>query len=629
MIKNICILLLVTVSVLSLLPLQEDLRLAQQNLGKDVLSRRTKDIDLDAIEKFITEARICRTIPGLAVGIVKNGNIIYKKGFGVRNMETQSPVTEHTLFGIGSTTKAMTASLAALLVQQGHLNWDDTVHSHMPDFKTMDSFVSSRATLIDLMTHRTGLSRHDAVWIFRGRYANETESLSRSNLVKGVRYLQPSKDFRVQFQYNNNMFAIAGFTIGEVFRVANKSDCTINNCWETLIQNALFDKIGMTETIPNYLLLLAKNATKPVDFAQGYVCKVYSDFVCKSIDDVTKCPGDDEHNMLLDVTPNAPAGSVLSSVNDMTKWMTALLAPNGDVYLTKESVDKLFTGEMPIKGADSMYGLGWNVERYHNNRYIHHSGQVPGFLTQLSLFPDTKDGYVILMNHNSAYPALLGLTQYMNDVVLGLTPSIDIKTLCDATMPKPPKRPLASIFTSSVSTGIAATYSHPIYGSVKIIEQYNNGKYQYEFLLNDRLRAPVRSAVEGTFVVQVNLTFAADQTFPLSFDRNYMSNKVDRVKIPFEATVAEIVYTNSDFESRGFGAYVGIGGDGFGFPLESDKSSPIWPSNGISVSQWMKTDLITSITLGATALLCILVIVTLIAVIVVGVRARNSYDKLN
>jgi hypothetical protein len=289
--------------------------------------------------------------------------------------------------------------------------------------------------------------------------------------MKGVRYLQPSKDFRVQFQYNN-MFAIAGFTVGEVFRVANKSDCTIDN-WEILIQNALFDNIGMTDTIPNYSILLAKNATKAVDFAQGYayVCKDYSDFVCKSIDGVTKCPGDDEHNFLLDVTPGAPAGSVLSSANDMTKWMTA---PNCDVYLTKESVDKLLTGVMPEKGADSLYGLGWHVERYRNNRFIHHSGQVPGFLTQLSLFPDTKDGYVITLNHNSAYPALFGLAQYMNNAVHGLSPYIDIKTLLQ-TMPKPPKIPLASVFTSSVSAGIAANYSHPIYGSVKIIEQYNNG----------------------------------------------------------------------------------------------------------------------------------------------------------
>jgi CubicO group peptidase (beta-lactamase class C family) len=518
----------------------------------------------------------------------------------------------------------MTASLAALLVEQGHLSWDTTMSSILPELKTMDSFVSSRATIVDFLSHRSGLPRHDAVWIFRGRPFGQKQSLTRSDLVKGIRYLQPSKDFRVEFQYNNLMYGMSGFAVGEIFRKFNQSDCTIDNCWETLIQHALFDKIGMTESFTNYQNFQVVNRTTPQNYAQGYVCQAQAEEVCKAY---RKCPDDGEHDTMLDVYPCGPAGSVMSNVNDMTKWMLALLKPNVTNYLTQASVNKLFTGITPVQGV--LYAMGCIITQYRGNLHVSHGGQVPGYKTEVVLYPGTNDGYVMFTNHNAAHVSFAAIGQYLNDAVLGLTPSIDIDTLCKINAPVPPEEPVYPIYTLTASAGIAGNFSHPTYGTIRVVEQRVETNYQYQVTLNDDFTAPLRVAPNGLFMLYVNITFSNPLNFPLSFEKNFMTNKVDRIKAPLEPSVEQIVFVNNEYSAKGFGVNIGFGGDGFGFPVANASGSDgASCSSVISAEQWKVSDIISKATLTLLGLTFVLLVILLIVTIVFGVK-NSGYQKFN
>jgi CubicO group peptidase (beta-lactamase class C family) len=156
---------------------------------------------LQKIRSYIDTSMKAWGTPGLAVGIVKDGQVILAEGFGQRDVEKNLPVTPKTRFILGSTTKAFTTMAMGILVDEGKLDWDKPVSYYLPEFKLMNEYATLHATPRDLATHRTGLPRHDLVW------ANAAFPLQE--LVKSLQYLEPSRDFRTTFQYNNLMY-IAG-----------------------------------------------------------------------------------------------------------------------------------------------------------------------------------------------------------------------------------------------------------------------------------------------------------------------------------------------------------------------------------------------------------------------------------
>jgi CubicO group peptidase (beta-lactamase class C family) len=624
-------LLLLIVKSLAFYPLQEDNTFfATQDILRDFTTsheRAAGALDLAAIDKFLTEAQKCRTIPGLSVGIISKGQVVFTKGYGLRDVEKNLPVTEHTIFGIGSATKAMTGALTALLAQQGHLDYRTPVHEILTEFKTMDSFVSARATVVDLMTHRTGLPRHDLLWYWRGRKPGEQPSLPRSTLVKGMRYLQPSHDFRVEWQYNNPMLAMAGFAAGEIYRKVNNSACTIENCWEELLQNGFFNALGMTDSVSSHQQFLQKNATQPVDYAQGYACKSnVMEAVCKSLSDFTKCPGDDEHSLLLDVQIIGPAGSVMSSAADMTKWLSALLTPNENVFLSQKSVNMLFAGIMPVPDTGDIYGLGWFRGMYRGNRVVQHPGGMPGSLTQVYLFPDTKDGFVLLTNHNKANVSNVGIVRYLSDAILGLTPSIDIDTLCKLKQPSSPVPPVFPIVASSNSLSIAANYSHPTYGNVNVYETVVDGKYQYNVVVNEVMSIRLRNTPTG-YILQHNSTFIGSESIPIEFDQDIITNQVTRLKMPLEGSVEPIVFVNNKYQSRGYGKNLGFGGDGFAFPIDHSVTPDTKVCDGITNHDLKTIDTLSTINVVVTVFACVLVVIALIMSVILLTR-KNRYSQL-
>ena len=163
---------------------------------------------LDGFDAFVESALKDWKVPGVAVAIVKDGGVVLSKGYGLRDVKRHLPVTPETLFAIGSATKAFTVMSLGVLVDDGKISWDTPVKTYLPTFKLEDPFASDRMTPKDLVTHRSGLPRHDLVWY--------NAPLSRKEIFDRLQYLEPNVDFRYKFQYQNLMFLTAGYLAGEV-----------------------------------------------------------------------------------------------------------------------------------------------------------------------------------------------------------------------------------------------------------------------------------------------------------------------------------------------------------------------------------------------------------------------------
>jgi CubicO group peptidase (beta-lactamase class C family) len=185
---------------------------------------------LNGFDQFVDELRAQWNVPGMAVGIIQNGKIILAKGYGYRDLEQKLPVTPKTLFAIGSTSKSFTSLSLAILNDQGKVDWDKPVRQYLPAFQVQDPIASERLTLRDLLSHRSGLARHDLVWY--------SSSFTSGQIFDRVRYLEMNKDFRSAYQYNNLMYTVAGYLGGEVSGLG----------WEKLVQQSILDPLGMKST---------------------------------------------------------------------------------------------------------------------------------------------------------------------------------------------------------------------------------------------------------------------------------------------------------------------------------------------------------------------------------------------
>src|SRR5262245_44649143 len=192
-----------------------------------------QDMDLTPLEgfgDFVRATMAAWKVPGLAVSVVKDGAVIYLEGFGERDRERGLPVTPHTRFALASGTKAFTTLALGLLADEGKLDWDTPLRQFLPAFKLHDPFASERITPRDLVTHRSGLPRHDLVWY--------KSPFSRADLVRRLQYLQPNKDLRAFWQYQNLMYMTAGYLVEQLTGLT----------WEVFVQQRIFEPLGMRDS---------------------------------------------------------------------------------------------------------------------------------------------------------------------------------------------------------------------------------------------------------------------------------------------------------------------------------------------------------------------------------------------
>jgi CubicO group peptidase (beta-lactamase class C family) len=350
---------------------------------------------LAGLDGFVDAALVDWEVPGLALVVVRDGQVVLAKGFGLRDVKNKLPVTERTLFAIGSSTKAFTTFVLGTLVDEGKLAWDRPVREYIPEFKLEDPSTSQRITPRDLCTHRSGLPRHDAVWY------NATE-LTRKELVERLAHLEASADLRAKWQYNNLMFLTAGY-LAE--RITGES-------WEDAVRHRIFEPLGMTGS--NFSVA---DSQKSPDFALPYEDRD---------DRIQEVP-------FRTVTNMGPAGSINSNAVDLARWLEVHLE-GGKVgtrtVIRKETLDEIHSPQMAMgRSAERpeisapAYAMGWFVTTYRGHLRVEHGGNIDGFSAEVCLFPDDGVGIAVVANlGGTGLPGIL--VSHVADRVLSL-PTID------------------------------------------------------------------------------------------------------------------------------------------------------------------------------------------------------------
>ncbi|MFA5815551.1 MAG: serine hydrolase [Bacteroidales bacterium] len=330
---------------------------------------------------------------GFAVAVVEKNKVIWSKGYGYRDLENKLPVTPNTQFAIGSCTKAFTATLIGMLNKEGKVEYDKPVRDYLPELKFFNDELNDKVTLRDMMCHRTGLPRHDYSWYL-------FTTASRDSIMQRIPFMEPSAGLRGKWQYNNYMFFLQGM-------VAEK---LTGKSWEENVKERIFTPLGMTNS--NFSVKdLAKNA----DGAFGY--EVRKDSLVKKMD-------------YYDINAMGPAGSINSTVMDMSKWVMAWInggKADGKEIIPTGYLNEAISGQMIVAGGlpdseipdvqFSNYGFGWMMCSYRGHYRVEHGGNIDGFSASTCFFPSDSIGIIVLSNQNgSAVPGIV--RNYISDRLL-------------------------------------------------------------------------------------------------------------------------------------------------------------------------------------------------------------------
>jgi CubicO group peptidase (beta-lactamase class C family) len=353
-------------------------------------------IDSASVDKIIEDALKSWQVPGASLAIVQNDKVVHLKGYGVKEQGSNAPVTPDTLFAIGSTSKAFTTTAMAMLVDEGKINWDDPVRRHIEFFRLSDPLASEQVTLRDIVTHRTGLSRHDLLW-----YGSPW---SREEIIRRIGSVKLTRPFRSAYQYQNIMYVTAGYVVG----VVSKSS------WEEFVQKRIFDPLGMSGA--NFSATVAATAADRA-----------SPHRKESDGRVVAIPWFNLDNA-------GPAGSINAGARDMSKWVRFQLGNGtfeGKRLVTPASMKEMHTPQMivPVDSAAHphtnmmSYGLAWFIQDYHGHHMISHTGGIDGFRARVVLLPKQSLGIVILTNSSvgtSSASMHVAATNSLVDLLLGL-----------------------------------------------------------------------------------------------------------------------------------------------------------------------------------------------------------------
>jgi CubicO group peptidase (beta-lactamase class C family) len=371
-------------------------------------------------------------IPGVAVGVVERGRLVYARGFGYRDVEKRLPVTLDTLFPLGSCSKAFTATAVALLADEGKIALDRPVRAHLPDFRLEDPVASRTVTTRDLLTHRSGLPRHDLFWY--------GAPFSRDELSRRLRFLEASGPPRRRFRYNSLMFVVAGRIVE---RVSGES-------WESFVRGRILLPLDMRRTRLSPEAMAADS-----DHASPYALREGS---------VRRIP------MLRGLNAIAPAGAVHSSVRDLAGWLT-FQATRSPGLLRERSWRELHRPHVEMPASDEpevqhrYYALGWIHESYRGHPLVFHDGAIDGYIVHLGYLPETGQGLILLMNRDQATAALNALTYSAYDRLLGLEP-VDWASRLTET-PTPVEVVLERALDFPIEE-VVGTYEHPAYGALTV-----------------------------------------------------------------------------------------------------------------------------------------------------------------
>lgn len=349
------------------------------------------------IDSLVEKVRETFRVPGIAVGIVKDGKVIHSRGYGVRSLETQAPVNEHTLFAIASNSKAFTATALGMLIDEGKLDWDTKVTEVIPEFKMYDPYVTAEFTVRDLLCHRSGLGLGAGDLMFWPDSADFT----KAEVIHNLRYLKPVSSFRSKYDYDNLLYVVAGEVIA---RLSGMS-------WEDYIEKRIMQPLGMQESAASVPRI--KDPSNVIDAhapLNGEIVPIPSH---------------------LGQTTNA-AGGINSNLVDLSKWVIMHL--HGGRYgkdlqqrlISRQNHQELWSPQTIMGGGSnyntnfSMYGLGFRLNDEAGHMVVSHTGGLAGVVTKITMIPDLDLGIIVLTNQQSG-AAFSAITDQIKDGYYGIT----------------------------------------------------------------------------------------------------------------------------------------------------------------------------------------------------------------
>ncbi len=347
---------------------------------------------LEQVELLADSALRMANVAGMSIGIVYQGEVAYLDGFGYADVESGVEASDQTVYAIGSTSKAFTAAGVASLVSEGKLEWSDPVRDHIPGFQLYDAFATQEMTSVDLLCHNSGLPRHDLMW-----YGSD---FTRKELLHRLRFLEPTHSFRSTWQYQNLMYMTAGILIEEID----------GRDWETFTRETFFVPLQMSSS--NFSVK-EMEANEKAATGYRYTDSAFVELPYRNIDAI------------------GPAGSINSSVTDMSRWVKFLLNQgnvDGKVLIDASDMNRLFKPAMVMGRGSSYegrsepdYALGWMIENYKGMKVVKHGGNIDGFSAEVQLIPEKELGVVVLTNANgSPLPSLFAM--HIIDLVLDMEP---------------------------------------------------------------------------------------------------------------------------------------------------------------------------------------------------------------
>jgi CubicO group peptidase (beta-lactamase class C family) len=394
-------------------------------------------------------SRACKAfkVPGLALAVCDARDTLYARGFGLRDLARRKPMTPDTLCMLASVSKSFTVSAMHAAADAGHFDWDRPVREWLPEFQLADVRATEELTPRDLVCHRSGLPRHDHVWL--------GSRLTRGEIVARLRHLPPFAPLRARYWYQNLMYMTAGHLLE---RVTGRS-------WEDNLRATLFAPLGLKRagfSLPG--------VRHDADHALGYELVRGKPVVAK----------------LTEPAAMGPTGGVIASVNALARFLSMHLAGGvwrGKRVLSEAAVQAMQTPHTPMREAiewpelgETQYGMGWFITRYRGHRFVHHGGNLPGFSTFAALLPDAKIGVALAVNAGVS-PLRAPLTYSIFDLLLDLSPIDWIERYQDYVKKAAAAANGAGAGSRAPAKGTASTrplsayvghYRHPGYGDVQI-----------------------------------------------------------------------------------------------------------------------------------------------------------------
>ena len=357
----------------------------------------------DDIDTAVERAMQAFSVPGVAVGVIKDGKVVHRKGYGIRELGRTEPIDRETLFRVASNSKAMTTAALAMLVDAGRLDWEDKVADHIPGFRLHDPWISREFNVVDLLTHRSGLGLGAGDLMLWPR----PNSFTRADIIHGLRYFEAQSGFRTEYAYDNTLYIVAGELVPAV----------TDTSWENYVDRELLGALGLNRCFAGGIPAEEmQNLAVPHALVEGELTVV------------------DRNRISSETSMSAAAGGVRCSLDDMLVWIELQLArgetaggkrlysaEQAEYMWSPKTIRSVSAAERERDGTHfKAYGLGWRLADVRGYKEVAHTGTFTGWGSNVVLIPELDLGVVVLTNGGMTGPARAAIADSIVRPYLGV-----------------------------------------------------------------------------------------------------------------------------------------------------------------------------------------------------------------